>query len=95
MKEYISLEKETKCNFEISEKRKQIWNIELDLLFKLDEVCKKYNLNPETYNRFISVIIKNLNFKESVNLLNPQLQKVKPYLDAVKELLEKGDISDE
>lgn len=44
MKEYISLEKETKCNFEISEKRKQIWNIELDLLFKLDEICKKYNL---------------------------------------------------
>ena len=44
MKEYISLEKETKCNFEISKKRKQIWNIELDLLFKLDEVCKKYNL---------------------------------------------------
>lgn len=44
MKEYISLEKESKCNFEISEKRKQIWNIELELLFKLDEVCKKYNL---------------------------------------------------
>ena len=44
MKEYISLEKETKCNFDISEKRKQIWNIELELLFKLDEVCKKYNL---------------------------------------------------
>ena len=44
MKEYISLEKETKCNCDISEKRKQIWNIELELLFKLDEVCKKYNL---------------------------------------------------
>ena len=49
----------------------------------MKKICKKYNLNPETYNKFISVIIKNLNFKESVNLLNPQLQKVKPYLDAV------------
>lgn len=61
----------------------------------MKKICKKYNLNPETYNKFISVIIKNLNFKESVNLLNPQLQNVKPYLDAVKELLEKGDISNE
>ena len=61
----------------------------------MKKICKKYNLNPETYSKFISVIIKNLNFKESVNLLNPQLQKVKPYLDAVKELLEKGDISNE
>ena len=61
----------------------------------MKKICKKYNLNHETYNKFISVIIKNLNFKESVNLLNPELQKVKPYLDAVKELLEKGDISNE
>ena len=61
----------------------------------MKKIFKKYNLNPETYNKFISVIIKNLNFKESVNLLNPELQKVKPYLDAVKELLEKGDISNE
>lgn len=62
---------------------------------RYEKNLQKYNLNPETYNKFISVIIKNLNFKESINLLNPQLQKVKPYLDAVKELLEKGDISNE
>ena len=33
----------------------------------MKKICKKYNLNPETYNKFISVIIKNLNFKEREN----------------------------
>ena len=44
MNQYINFEPENIDGFEVSKKRKKIWNIELDLLFKLDEVCKKYNL---------------------------------------------------
>lgn len=39
-----SLKEETKCGFLISEKRKAIWNVQLGLLKKLGEVCKKNNL---------------------------------------------------
>jgi len=37
-------EEETKCDFYISKNRKQIWAVELDLLYEFDRVCQKYNL---------------------------------------------------
>lgn len=37
-------QKEVRCNFEVSEKRKRIWSVELDLLKKLDQICRKHDL---------------------------------------------------
>ena len=39
-----SLNEEIRNGFLVSEKRKAVWNVELCLLKRLDEVCKKYNL---------------------------------------------------
>lgn len=35
---------EIRCDYLVTNKRKKIWAIELDLLIKFDEVCKKYDL---------------------------------------------------
>ena len=35
---------EVKCGFLVTEKRKKIWAVLLDLLIKFDSVCKKYSL---------------------------------------------------
>ena len=35
---------ETRCDFLITEKRKNIWAISLDLFFEFEKVCKKHNL---------------------------------------------------
>lgn len=37
-------EPETICNFFVSEKRKKIWAVEMDLYRELERVCKKHNL---------------------------------------------------
>jgi len=37
-------EEEVRCGFLVTEKRKKIWAVLLDLLLKFDEVCKKYGL---------------------------------------------------
>lgn len=44
MENNFSLKEEIKCDFLITEKRKKIWKIELELLSKLIEVCEKYHL---------------------------------------------------
>lgn len=38
------LKEEIRCDFFVSEKRKKIWRVQLDLLKIFDEVCKKHNL---------------------------------------------------
>lgn len=38
------LEEETRSDFLVTEERKKIWAISLDLLAQLDKVCKKHNL---------------------------------------------------
>ena len=40
----LNLEEETICNYKVSSEMKKVWNVELELLKKLDEVCKKNNL---------------------------------------------------
>ena len=37
-------EEETRCNYVVSKEIKQVWAVELDLLYELDRVCKKHNL---------------------------------------------------
>ena len=37
-------EKEIRCDFLVDEKRKKVWAVELQMLEKLDEVCKKYGI---------------------------------------------------
>ena len=39
-----NMKEEVINGFIVSEKRKAIWNVELGLLKKLDEVCKKHSL---------------------------------------------------
>ena len=35
---------ETRCDFFVDAKRKEIWAISIDLLFHFDEICKRHNL---------------------------------------------------
>lgn len=39
------LDSEVQCDFLVDENRKKLWAISLDLLFELDKVCKKHNIN--------------------------------------------------
>lgn len=39
------IQEETRCGFPVTEKRKKVWYIELQLLKRFDEVCKKYHLS--------------------------------------------------
>ena len=38
------LEEEVRCGYTVTQKLKKIWAIQLDLLTKLEEVCKKYGI---------------------------------------------------
>lgn len=38
------LNPEIRCDFPVSEKRKKIWAVQLDMIQKLDEVCRTHNL---------------------------------------------------
>ncbi len=40
---------EIRCDFPVDEKRKKIWAVELGILEKIDEVCKKHNLTYYAY----------------------------------------------
>ena len=40
----MNLDEEVRCDFIVTKERKKIWNIEMEILKKLLEVCKKYNL---------------------------------------------------
>lgn len=42
--EYCNLQEENRCGYVISTKMKNIWNIQLEMLQKLIEVCQKYDL---------------------------------------------------
>lgn len=44
MKLIKSMEKETRCDFVVTEKRKKLWNIELEILSEIERICEKYNL---------------------------------------------------
>lgn len=39
------IQAENRCDFLVTEKRKKVWYIELKLLKRFDEVCKKYHLS--------------------------------------------------
>jgi len=43
------LEKEVRCGYEVSEKLKKIWAVELDLLNHLLDVCKKHNIHVQVF----------------------------------------------
>ena len=38
------LDEEIRCGYTVTAKAKRAWAVQMDLLHKLDEVCKKYNL---------------------------------------------------
>ena len=43
------LKKEVRCGYEVSEKLKKIWAVELDLLQHLLDVCKKHEINVQVF----------------------------------------------
>lgn len=43
------LEKEVRCGYEVSEKLKKIWAVELDLLAEFDRVCQKYDIKYQVF----------------------------------------------
>lgn len=45
----ISPEKEERCGFIVSETQKKIWNIQLQLLYRVLEVCKKHQIRIFAY----------------------------------------------
>ena len=40
----FDLKEEVRCGFTVTQKRKRVWQVELEMLQELDRVCKKYNL---------------------------------------------------
>ena len=44
------LKAEVRCGFTVSEKRKKIWKVQLELLGELDRVCRKYRLRYYAVN---------------------------------------------
>ena len=40
----LNLNAETICDFYVDEQRKNVWQIELDIVEKIDEICRKHNL---------------------------------------------------
>lgn len=40
----VNINEEVQWGYTVSEKQKKLWNVELDLLEKLDQVCKKHNV---------------------------------------------------
>jgi lipopolysaccharide cholinephosphotransferase len=47
--DYINLDEEIRCGYTVSKKQKAVWNVELDLLSKFIEVCKKYDIKYCAY----------------------------------------------
>lgn len=39
------LDEEKRCGYTVSQKMKEVWAVELDLLVEFDRVCKKYSIN--------------------------------------------------
>lgn len=39
-----SMRKETRCDFVVTEKRKKLWRVELEILCEIERICEKYNL---------------------------------------------------
>ena len=40
----IFFEEEVRCDFLVTQDRKKLWAVLLDMLLKIDDVCKKYHL---------------------------------------------------
>ncbi len=43
------LNKEIRCGYEVSEKLKKIWAVELDLLAEFDRVCVKHGIKYQVF----------------------------------------------
>lgn len=56
------------------------------------KLCIKHKLNPKIMNDFINETIKYIELNETVKKNNYQYKAMKPYIEAVKDLLRNGDI---
>ena len=39
------LEEEIRCGYKISSEMKKVWAVEMDMLYQLDQICRKYNIH--------------------------------------------------
>lgn len=44
LKEYCDLNEEVRCGYFVSQQMKKVWNIEMNILVKLLEICNRHNL---------------------------------------------------
>lgn len=66
---------ETKCEFLISEKRKKIWKIQIELIQALDSICKKYHLRYFASNGTLLGVIRHRGFvpwDDDVDIVMPR-----------------------
>lgn len=61
----------------------------------MHKLCVKHNLNPKVMRSFIDETIRLINLNESAKKSDPQFKMMKPYIEAVKDLLKNGDIKEE
>lgn len=58
----------------------------------MTNLCNKYKLNPLTLKKFINESVSLIELKEIGIKNNSEYKILKPYLDAIKDLLKNGDI---
>ncbi|MCC8164134.1 MAG: LicD family protein [Lachnospiraceae bacterium] len=71
----FSLLPETRCGFKVSEKRKKIWKVELDLIREFQRVCEKYNLRYFASNGTLLGIVRHHGFipwDDDVDIVMPR-----------------------
>lgn len=39
------LEEEIRCGYKVSSEMKKVWAVEMDMLYQLDQICRKYNIH--------------------------------------------------
>lgn len=66
---------ETRCEFQVSEKRKKIWKVQIELIEELDRVCKKYHLRYFASNGTLLGIVRHKGFipwDDDVDIVMPR-----------------------
>lgn len=69
------LSPEIRCEFPVSEKRKKIWKVQIELIEELDRVCKKYHLRYFASNGTLLGIIRHKGFipwDDDVDIVMPR-----------------------
>lgn len=69
------LNEEIRCDFTVSEKRKKIWKVQIDLIKELHRICEKYNLKYFASNGTLLGVIRHNGFvpwDDDVDIVMPR-----------------------